>query len=107
MEGFFYIARQDAPEIIDVLSSRYGWTVQQIEAIDIINLAEILKVAVEKTRRDTVYAEWVAIQPFMILEWLKFMSFDDYYTRRTGGDIDVRPAEEILAEVEEIKKWVG
>ena len=78
-----------------------------MEEVDIRTLADVLKVAVEKTRRDTVYAEWVAIQPFMILEWLKFMSFDDYYTRRTGGDIDVRPAEEILAEVEEIKKWVG
>lgn len=107
MESFFYICRQDAPEIIDVLSSRYGWTVQQIEAIDIINLAEILKVAVEKTRRDTVYAEWVALQPFMVIKWIKFMQFSEYYDHRTGVDIDMRPAEDILAEVEEIKKYVG
>lgn len=107
MEGFFYIARQDAPEVIDTLASRYGWAIPQIEATEIRTLAEILKVATEKARRDTVYAEWVALQPFMIIQWLKWMSFDDYYTRRTGGDIDTRSAEEILAEVEEVKKWVG
>lgn len=93
--------------MIDTLASRYGWTIQQIEATELRTLADILKMAIEKTRRDTVYAEWVALQPFMIIQWLKWMSFDDYYTRRTGGDIDMRPAEEILAEVAEVKKWVG
>lgn len=107
MESFFYICRQDAPEVIDTLASRYGWTIPQIEATDIRTLAETLKVATEKTRRGIVYSEWVALQPFMIIQWLKWMSFDDYYTRRTGGDIDMRPAEEILAEVAEVKKWVG
>ena len=70
-------------------------------------MADTLKMATEKNRRDIVYSEWVALQPFMIIQWLKWMSFDDYYTRRTGGDIDTRPAEEILAEVAEVKKWVG
>lgn len=107
MEGFFYICRQDAPEVIDALASRYGWTIRQIEDLDVITLADVLKVAVEKTRRDTVYTEWVALQPFMILKWLKFMPFGEYYDHRTGGDVDIRPAEDILAEVEEIKKYVG
>lgn len=107
MESFFYICRQDAPEVIDTLASRYGWTIQQIEATELSTLADTLKMATEKNRRDIVYSEWVALQPFMIIKWLKWMSFDDYYTRRTGGDIDMRPAEEILAEVAEVKKWVG
>jgi len=107
VEGFFYITRKDAPDIIDALASRYGWTIRQIEEVDIITLADVLKMAIEKARRDTVYAEWTALQPFMVLKWLKFMRFDEYYDARTGADIDMRPAAEILAEVEEIRKELG
>ena len=33
-----------------------------------------------------------------------FMSFEDFRDRMTGANIDKRPAEEILAEAEEIEK---
>lgn len=107
MEGFFYIARRDAPEIIDTLASRYGWTIRQIEEVDITTLADVLKTAIEKNRRDTIYEEWVALHPYMVLKWLKFMRFDEYYDARTGANMDMRPAAEILAEVEEIRKELG
>ena len=42
--------------------------------------------------------------PFMAVGILKFISFDDYYKKMTGGDIDWRPDADILAEVEEIRK---
>lgn len=44
---------------------------------------------------------------FMIAGNLKFESFESYYGRISGTDIDTRPAEDILAEVEEIKKQIG
>ena len=42
--------------------------------------------------------------PFMSLKLLKFVSFDDYYGQISGRDFDLRPDEEIIAEVEEIRK---
>lgn len=107
MEGFFYCCRRTAPELIDTLASRYSWTIHDIEDLDVVDLAGILKKAEEQNNRDRMYAEWVTLQPFMIIKWLRYMPFDEYYDRRTGSDIDMRPADEILAEVEDIKKYVG
>lgn len=45
--------------------------------------------------------------PYMSLEMLKFISFDDYYNQATGGDLDMRPAAEILAEAQEIRRKLG
>ena len=107
MESFFYLARRSAPEIIDTLGSRYSWTIRDIEAVPVVDLAEVLKKAEEQTTRAEIFAEWAALQPFMIMKWLKFMPFEEYHDYRTGGNIDTRPASEILAEAEEIKKYTG
>lgn len=107
MESFFYLCSKSAPDIIDTLASRYSWTISQIEAIPVVDLAEVLKKAEEQTTRAEIFTEWAALQPFMIMKWLKFMPFEEYHSYRTGGDIDTRPASEILAEAEEIKKYTG
>lgn len=35
------------------------------------------------------------------------MSFEDYYDQATGANIDLRPAKEILAEVEEVRREIN
>lgn len=107
MESFFFIVSRSYPDIIDTLGSRYSWTIKEIETVDIADLADILKTAEEQIKRGKVHDEWVALQPYMIIKWLNFMPFEEYYNARTGGDIDTRPASEILAEAEEIKKYTG
>ena len=42
--------------------------------------------------------------PMMASKVLKFMSFEEYYDQVSGRNIDLRPDEEILAEVEAIRK---
>ena len=34
----------------------------------------------------------------------EFTSFDDYQSRATGANLDLRPTEEILAELDEVEK---
>ena len=89
------------------MASRYSWTVPQIEALSVMDLAEIFKKVQEMQKRSDVYAEWTVLQPFMIIKWMNFMPFEEYYNARTGADIDMRPASEILAEAEDIQKHTG
>lgn len=42
--------------------------------------------------------------PYMIRKDIKFMSWEDYWDRVSGQNIDLRPASEILAEVAEIRE---
>ena len=109
MAGFFYITgRSDGPdEIIDRLAARYGWSYADICALDLRTLDAIDRKAAEEIRRDNLRAQWTAMLPYMSLEMLKFISFDDYYNQATGGDLDMRPAAEILAEAQEIRRKLG
>lgn len=43
---------------------------------------------------------------FMVEGKMKYEAFQTYYDRVTGNDIDTRPDADILAEVEEIRKYV-
>lgn len=58
----------------------------------------------EERKRDQARAQWNALLPFMNLELLKYISFEEYFDRITGANLDQRPAAEILKEVEEIRK---
>ncbi len=109
MADFFYIAgRSDGPdEIIDRLASRYGWTYAEICALDLRTLDELDRKAATEIQRDHLRAQWTAMLPYMSLEMLKFISFEDYYNQATGGDLDMRPAAEILAEAQEIRRRLG
>lgn len=48
--------------------------------------------------------QWNAVMPFMAMGWIKSMDFDEYKRRALGSKLDLRSNEEILAEVEEIRK---
>lgn len=58
--------------------------------------------AQEKERDERFYRQWLVQLPFMNEE--NYISFADYVDRLTGKNIDTRPAEVILAEIDEIEK---
>lgn len=62
--------------------------------------------AVEEERRAEAKAEWNEALPFMALQMLKTVSFNEYYRRSQGKHLDMRPAEEILAEVNDIRRKI-
>ena len=106
MASFFYfIGRADQEdEIVDVLAARYGWSVPDILDLDIPRLWRTYNKATRERQRDRVRAQWLTLLPYMSMEMLQFMSFEDYYDQATGANIDLRPAKDILAEVEEVRR---
>lgn len=108
MASFFYfIGRADQEdEIIDTLAARYGWSVPDILGLDIPRLWRTYNKATKERLRDRVRAQWLTLLPYMSMEMLQFMSFEDYFDQVTGANIDLRPAAEILAEVEEVKREI-
>lgn len=66
-------------------------------------LVFILK-AKEEEQREQIRKQWTAMLPLMSIQYLKYVSFEKYYEQCTGADIDMRPTEEIIAEIEEAHK---
>ncbi len=56
----------------------------------------------DEVQNERLYAQWLAYLP-MLIQSNKFMSFSQFKEEITGANIDMRPAEDILAEVEEIR----
>lgn len=72
--------------------------------MDVEEFAEFCEIAVEKDKEDRIREEWVAQLPFMSLQMLQYQSFNDYKDNRLGKNIDTRPAEEIIKEIEELHR---
>jgi hypothetical protein len=58
--------------------------------------------AIEMERDTMLHMQWCVQLPFMSKD--TYESFSDYRDRLTGSNIDRRPKEMILAEIEEIEK---
>lgn len=63
--------------------------------------AQVLEKAREMEIEERLHREWSSILPAMQKGELKLIQFDDYMDRRLGRNIDTRPADVILAELEE------
>lgn len=106
MARFFSVVSwtDEEPEIIDKLASRYGWTPAEIRELDLVTLPKMLRKCIEAERRQEAREQWVALLPLMVRKEAKYISFEDYYEQTTGRNIDMRTDEEILAEVEEVRR---
>ena len=60
--------------------------------------------ALDYERKNGIREEWLALFPWMMMKHIKYMSFREYFDQRTGANIDMRPAAEILADVEKIRR---
>lgn len=65
----------------------------------------IIKMA-ERKKRDEVHRQWAAMLPMMSTGMIEYKSFDDYYEQCTGAGIDMRPSEEIMSEIKEIREKI-
>ena len=97
MEGFFYIGSQvDEVRIKDLLLSRYG--TYNLE-LDVMDFCEIVMLAIEEKNKAEKRQEWLALLPLMVTVG-KYKSFEEYYDLASGKGIDLRPADEIIAEID-------
>lgn len=110
MEEFFSIAWRTTPEeLIDLFATRYGWSYDQIMDIPAGIFFALANKIKEQNRREELKAEWNTYLPFVAMNRIKFRenSFEEFYRRATGANLDLRPASDILAEAEEIQKTIG
>jgi len=97
VEGFFYIGSQlDEVKIKDLLLSRYGTFNLELEVMD---FCEIVMLAIEEKKKAEKREEWLALLPLMITAG-KYKSFEEYYDLASGRGIDLRSADEIIAEID-------
>lgn len=97
MESFFYIGSQvDEVRIKDLLLSRYG--TYNLE-LDVMDFCEIVMLAIEEKNKAEKRQEWLALLPLMVTAG-KYKSFEEYYDLASGKGIDLRPADEIIAEID-------
>jgi len=61
-----------------------------------------LNKAKEAQKRDEAFQQWTSLLPYMSLGYFEYERFENYYNRITGKNIDTRPAEVIIAEIEEL-----
>ena len=43
----------------------------------------------------------------MVMKHIQFIEYEEFKNRVMGSDIDTRPIEEIMADVEEVRKYIG
>ena len=65
--------------------------------------SKFLILAIEKEKKDGIERQYLALLPSFVLTG-KFMTFEAFYDKVTGANIDMRPADEILKESEKIQE---
>ena len=88
------------------MAVRYGWTVETIESLDVVLFHDLAIKILEENRVEAIQRRWLQLIPAMSMGFIKEISFQDYL-ERNSQTFDMRPAEEILKEVEEIRKELG
>lgn len=86
-----------------IIFSRYNGIITELMNKPINEGFYYFRQLLDEVLTERLYAQWLAYLP-MLIQANKFMSFSQFKDEMTGANIDMRPAEEILAEVEEIRK---
>lgn len=68
---------------------------------------KLLAYARKAERDDRIYLQWCSLSPFMYMHLLKFMTFTEFRDAVTGDNIDMRPEEEIIAEIKALHAEVN
>lgn len=75
--------------------------------MDIDLLLDLLNLINQKEQEDKAYRQWCSMLPFMSLNMLEYISFNEYADKLNGKNIDLRPRGEIIKELEEIHNKGG
>lgn len=70
--------------------------------MDVIDFCEMVSVGKEKEQNDRFFQQWIQFLVPMSKQELKYISFENYVEQCTGKNIDLRPAEDIIAELESL-----
>lgn len=70
--------------------------------MDVCDFCDMVKVGKDKEQNDRFFQQWIQYLVPMSKQELKYVSFEDYVDQCTGRNIDLRPAEDIIAELEEL-----
>lgn len=75
--------------------------------MDVETFIEMVEIALEKEQEELAHRQWSAMLPFMSLGVLENISFREYFEKLSGKNVDLRPASEIIAEIEELHQKGG
>lgn len=102
MEKFFLVGCQvNEIELKELLLKRYGRF--DFPEMSFNEFVEFIVLAINKDREDKVRDEYLALLPVLAFRG-HYMTFEKFYEKMTGADIDWRSADEILKEAEEIQE---
>lgn len=97
MEGFFVLScKFDAIALQEILL-RY-----KASFFSFTELLDFVEYVYEKERKDLYRGQYNALLPLMVLKFVKYKTFDDFYESATGKNIDTRPTEVIMKELEDL-----
>lgn len=87
--------------LYDLILTRYG-DIRALYDLPVWLGVDLVFKAHEEVLRERIRDEWVTLLPWMQAGHLKLIQFDDYFDQRTGRNVDRRPADQIIAELEEL-----
>ena len=104
MEGFFYTCGSfdSEAELRELLLRRYH-SFNILNEMSIVEFAEFVIYAKLREKEERIYMQWCAMLPTLN----KYMSFEQFRAMITGENVDMRPAEEIMDEIEELHRRKG
>lgn len=79
---------------------RYGGGFEAFLDLPAAMGAKLITKAIEDEKDDDLRAEWVALLPWMQSGQLKLIQWQEYREQRLGLNIDRRPTDEIIRELE-------
>ena len=101
MERFFLIGCQiDEIELKELLLRRYHTLNFEMEFWEFV---EFVNLALETEKKEKAERLYLVLLPTLI-QVNKYMTFDQFYEEISGANLDLRPADVILKESEEIEK---
>ena len=80
---------------------------EYILQMEVETFIEIVEIALEKEQEELAHRQWSAMLPFMSLGMLEYISFQEYFEKLSGKNVDLRPASEIMAEIEDLHQKGG
>lgn len=84
-----------------MLLHRYH-NIEYILQLDVQTGLSLILKAMEKSRDERIFQQWVAQLPWMDRD--NFVSFADYRDRVTGANIDRRSVAEIMADLDAVER---